>query len=139
MANNTLEKTDEALAMLAQRREELRGQQERLQSELNTIDSMLSAPDARERLEKLKRSDVMGQMFGMKFGDLADEPVWKVAIYILREQGSPLELDDLANKILGKGKSFGGEDPGRALAAHISKHPEHLKQVAGKAYLVEWL
>lgn len=139
MANNVLEKTDEALAMLAQRREELRALSAKVEDELSAIEAMLSTPDAQERLEKLKRADVLGKMFGMKFGDLANEPVWKVAIYILRETGSPLELEDLANRILEKGKSFGGEDPGRALAAHISKHPEHLKQVAGKAYLVEWL
>lgn len=138
-ANNTMERTDAALAMLIQRRDELQNQRERVDAELSTIEAMLAVPDAQDRLERLRSSDVLGQMFGMKFGDLATEPVWKVAIYILREQGSPLELEDLAAKILETGKNFGGEDPGRSLAAHISKHPEHMKQMGGKAYLIEWL
>lgn len=126
--------TEEILATAARMRDDLIAQRERIDQQLELLD----APPVQTEVKRLRDSGLLADMFDMKFGPLAEEPVWKVAIHVLREVGKPLELAELADRIQAAGKSFGGEDAAKSLAAHISKHPEHLKQVKGQAYLAEW-
>lgn len=140
MAQDMLQGTDRALVMLARRREELLKQINNASAELRRIDAALSQPDVQNRIDWLQDNELLDNVLGIKISeDLSSEPVWRLAVYVLTEAGSPLELDELAERIQAKGKEFGGEDPKGSLAAHISKHPEHLRQKRGKAYLAEWL
>lgn len=135
--------TDEALAALVTRSEEIDQRIEELQQEKEMLDAMLENPKVRQKIERLRDTNqsLFTSMFAQQFDaeNIDDEPVWKVAIYVLRREGQPLELEDLAEKIIEAGEDFGGGSPPKSLAAYISKHPEHLQQKGGKAYLTDWL
>lgn len=139
------------VARLKRRRDELREAKANVEEQLRLVEEMLAGAEAQRILQELEEEPIAADQQGevgdigleeieplIGSVDLTDVPVWRAAVRILEKVGRPLSTETMVRAIQLSGREFGGSNPGRSLAAHVSQHKDVINQEDGWIYLVEW-